>query len=126
MQESFLAHYVSLHVRKSNAAAFHMYTKTLGYEINEVEKGYYADGEDAYDMQLPFTKHGRERLLGRRKAVKALSDGSEEGAIANAVGHLSIKDGEDGKGPTSSGESGPAEESSEGADTGCGDKGANE
>ncbi|CAM9849047.1 unnamed protein product [Chrysoparadoxa australica] len=56
MQEAFDAEYVSLHVRKSNAAAFHLYTETLGYEIHDVEKGYYADGEDAYEMRLPFKK----------------------------------------------------------------------
>lgn len=32
MQESFDAEYVSLHVRKSNRAAIHLYTQTLGYE----------------------------------------------------------------------------------------------
>ncbi|KAG5176336.1 acyl-CoA N-acyltransferase [Tribonema minus] len=52
MAETFAADHVSLHVRKSNAAAFHLYTETLGYQIREVEKGYYADGEDAYDMKL--------------------------------------------------------------------------
>jgi peptide alpha-N-acetyltransferase len=31
MQEVFGAEYVSLHVRKSNRAAFHLYTETLGY-----------------------------------------------------------------------------------------------
>ncbi|CAM9609458.1 unnamed protein product, partial [Phaeothamnion confervicola] len=56
MQEAFDAEYVSLHVRKSNKAAFHLYTETLGYEINDTEKGYYADGEDAYDMRLNFKK----------------------------------------------------------------------
>lgn len=25
-------------------------------QINDVEKGYYADGEDAYDMRLPFAQ----------------------------------------------------------------------
>eukprot|EP00249_Psilotum_nudum_P012176 c23622_g1_i1 orf=166-885(+) len=51
MQEVFGAEYVSLHVRKSNRAAFHLYTETLGYKINDVEAKYYADGEDAYDMR---------------------------------------------------------------------------
>jgi ribosomal protein S18 acetylase RimI-like enzyme len=32
MQECFDAEYVSLHVRKSNHAAIHLYTVTLGYE----------------------------------------------------------------------------------------------
>ncbi|CAM9536269.1 unnamed protein product, partial [Sphacelaria rigidula] len=57
MQEAFEARYVSLHVRESNKAAFHLYKTTLGYQINDVEKGYYADGEDAYDMRLPFTQN---------------------------------------------------------------------
>ncbi|CBN74617.1 conserved unknown protein [Ectocarpus siliculosus] len=59
MQESFEARYVSLHVRESNRAAFHLYKTTLGYQINDVEKGYYADGEDAYDMRLPFPQKGQ-------------------------------------------------------------------
>eukprot|EP00568_Trieres_chinensis_P004199 CAMPEP_0183298462 /NCGR_PEP_ID=MMETSP0160_2-20130417/5473_1 /TAXON_ID=2839 ORGANISM="Odontella Sinensis, Strain Grunow 1884" /NCGR_SAMPLE_ID=MMETSP0160_2 /ASSEMBLY_ACC=CAM_ASM_000250 /LENGTH=193 /DNA_ID=CAMNT_0025460499 /DNA_START=52 /DNA_END=633 /DNA_ORIENTATION=+ len=54
MKDVFSARYVSLHVRKSNRAAFHLYTQTLKYEINDVEKGYYADGEDAYDMRCMF------------------------------------------------------------------------
>lgn len=45
------AEYVSLHVRKSNRAAFNLYTGTLGYKIHDVEAKYYADGEDAYDMR---------------------------------------------------------------------------
>lgn len=32
MVETFDAQYVSLHVRKSNRAAIHLYTQTLGYE----------------------------------------------------------------------------------------------
>ena len=31
MQEAFKGEYVSLHVRRSNYAAFHLYTQTLGY-----------------------------------------------------------------------------------------------
>jgi GNAT superfamily N-acetyltransferase len=54
MHDVYDAEYVSLHVRKSNRAAFHLYTETLKYEINDVERGYYADGEDAYDMRCTF------------------------------------------------------------------------
>lgn len=32
MEEVFGAELVSLHVRKSNRAAFHLYTETLGYK----------------------------------------------------------------------------------------------
>jgi GNAT superfamily N-acetyltransferase len=58
MMDVFSAEYVSLHVRKSNKAAFHLYSVTLAYKVNDVEKGYYADGEDAYDMRCYF--RGRE------------------------------------------------------------------
>ncbi len=51
MEDVFSSEYVSLHVRKSNRAAFHLYSVTLKYQVNDVEKGYYADGEDAYDMR---------------------------------------------------------------------------
>jgi N-alpha-acetyltransferase 10/11 len=56
MQDVFSAEYVSLHVRKSNRAAFHLYSVTLNYQVHDVEKGYYADGEDAYDMRCYFAK----------------------------------------------------------------------
>ena len=36
MVECFDSQYVSLHVRKTNFAAFHLYTETLHYEINDV------------------------------------------------------------------------------------------
>ena len=55
MEECFAAEYVSLHVRKSNRAAFSLYTTSLKYEINDIEAKYYADSEDAYDMR----KRGR-------------------------------------------------------------------
>jgi Acetyltransferase (GNAT) family len=54
MQEVFDAEYVSLHVRETNAGAKHLYGTTLGYTQFGVEKGYYADGENAIDMRKPF------------------------------------------------------------------------
>merc|ERR1712098_566260 len=51
MVENFNAQYVSLHVRKSNRAALHLYTETLRFSISEIEPKYYADGEDAYAMR---------------------------------------------------------------------------
>ena len=56
MQESFGCQYCSLHVRYTNMAAFHLYSHTLGYQIDQVEKGYYADGEDAYSMKCNFNQ----------------------------------------------------------------------
>ncbi|KAI9099398.1 acyl-CoA N-acyltransferase [Phlyctochytrium arcticum] len=51
MVEAFGAHYVSLHVRKSNRAALQLYRDTLQFNVHEIEKAYYADGEDAYAMR---------------------------------------------------------------------------
>lgn len=65
MCESFKAKYVSLHVRKSNRAALHLYRDSLTFEITSIEKSYYQDGEDAYAMRkqlrleemLPYHGH---------------------------------------------------------------------
>jgi len=51
MYHLFNAKYVSLHVRKSNKAAFHLYNETLKYETANIESKYYGDGEDAYFMK---------------------------------------------------------------------------
>lgn len=51
MSQAFSAKYVSLHVRKSNRAAFHLYKDTLSFDIHDIEKKYYADDEDAYSMR---------------------------------------------------------------------------
>ncbi|KAF5321813.1 hypothetical protein D9619_000636 [Psilocybe cf. subviscida] len=52
MRDIYRASYVSLHVRKSNRAALGLYRDTLGFTVKNIEKKYYADGEDAYSMQL--------------------------------------------------------------------------
>ena len=54
MRAAFDAKYCSLHVRVSNAAAIHLYVDVLGYERNDIEAKYYADGEDAHDMRKTF------------------------------------------------------------------------
>ena len=46
----------SLRVRVTNRAAIALYKGVLGYEIADVDKSYYADGEDAYDMKIVFNK----------------------------------------------------------------------
>uniref|UniRef100_A0A8B9NEI6 N-terminal amino-acid N(alpha)-acetyltransferase NatA n=1 Tax=Accipiter nisus TaxID=211598 RepID=A0A8B9NEI6_9AVES len=60
MIENFNAKYVSLHVRKSNRAALHLYSNTLNFQISEVEPKYYADGEDAYAMKRDLTQMADE------------------------------------------------------------------
>ena len=73
MVETFDAAHVALHVRRSNRAAFHLYSQTLNYTIRDVEKGYYADGEDAYDMRKTFAegKAGVKEALGAEGAAPA-------------------------------------------------------
>lgn len=52
MASIYRASYVSLHVRRSNRAALGLYRDTLGFTVKDIEKKYYADGEDAYAMHL--------------------------------------------------------------------------
>lgn len=51
MVETYEAQYCSLHVRRSNRAALSLYGDTLQFTVHDVEKGYYADGEDALAMR---------------------------------------------------------------------------
>ncbi|GAB1289873.1 N-alpha-acetyltransferase 11 [Apodemus speciosus] len=79
MIENFGAKYVSLHVRKSNRAALHLYSNTLNFQVSEVEPKYYADGEDAYAMKRDLSQMADElrRQLGLKKSRYVLL-GSEE------------------------------------------------
>lgn len=88
MHKVFGAKYVSLHVRKSNRAAFHLYTETLKYAINEVEKGYYADGEDAYDMRCDFEEQAK-RLEAEAAAANEEEGESSESEIKKVTTSLS-------------------------------------
>lgn len=69
MVESFNCSYCSLHVRYTNRAAFHLYSETLKYEIADIERGYYADGEDAYAMKTYFNKPKAKKS--KKKIVNA-------------------------------------------------------
>lgn len=100
MLQNFRAKYVSLHVRESNQGAFHLYKNTLKYKIHDIEEGYYADGEDAYDMRKTF-------VTGEKEGEWILDEGEEpeeddgqdpeeaeaqalEGMAADASGKLQI------------------------------------
>ena len=61
MQEYYDADYVSLHVRVSNRPALHLYHNNLGFDARGLEKGYYADGEDAYRMKKYFKKEKKNK-----------------------------------------------------------------
>merc|ERR1712187_841864 len=85
MEECFKAEYVSLHVRYTNRAAFALYSQTLGFEIHDIEKGYYADKEDAYDMRKMLAaglKKREEANKGRKKKEKeAIKDKEPEAEV---------------------------------------------
>ena len=70
MVEVYEAEYVSLHVRVGNRAAFSLYSQTLGYQINDTEARYYADGEDAYDMRKVFVKPPPEETKAQPEPVE--------------------------------------------------------
>ena len=61
MQEYFDADFVSLHVRVSNRPALHLYHTNLGFDVKGIEKGYYADREDAYKMRKYFKKEKKDK-----------------------------------------------------------------
>jgi len=68
----FDSEYASVHVRKSNHAAFHLFKETLGYKIHGMEAKYYADdGEDAYvmRMQLKGKQMHSRKTKGNAKAT---------------------------------------------------------
>ena len=61
MQEYFDADFVSLHVRVSNRPALFLYHDNLGFEVRGIEKGYYADKENAYKMRKYFKKDKKDK-----------------------------------------------------------------
>jgi peptide alpha-N-acetyltransferase len=52
----------SLRVRVTNRAAITLYKDILGYKICDIEKEYYADKEDAFDMQCALSQEGQQIL----------------------------------------------------------------
>ncbi|PNS21476.1 hypothetical protein CAC42_1255 [Sphaceloma murrayae] len=65
------AWFVDLFVRKSNEAAVKLY-KGMGYTVWRTVRGYYADGEDAWDMRKP---------LARDAGRKTIREGGEEAMV---------------------------------------------
>lgn len=108
MQEVFHAEYVSLHVRKSNRAAFSLYTQTLQFEIHDIEAKYYADSEDAYDMRKYFPNAKRNKPAEGGGAAAALptpppTARADVDKLADAVEALAVADGATGNGAAEDG-----------------------
>ncbi|XP_053552169.1 N-alpha-acetyltransferase 10 [Bombina bombina] len=93
MIENFNAKYVSLHVRKSNRAALHLYSNTLNFQISEVEPKYYADGEDAYAMKRDLTQMADDQIR-KHLEVKDKSRAQPLSSIENKSDHRSGHVGE--------------------------------
>jgi len=83
MVETFGAHYVSLHVRVSNKAAIHLYSKTLGFDREKTEAKYYADGEDAYCMKLELSDI-RDQIREQREIEYPEDEGEPVGDVGKA------------------------------------------
>jgi len=79
MVEIYNASYVSLHVRETNFAAYHLYKDTLNFEQHGIELKYYADGENAFDMR---------RKLSRELFGLGLKPGSQEALMAKAAADI--------------------------------------
>ena len=97
MEETFGAEYVSLHVRKSNRAAFSLYTQSLKFEIHDIEAKYYADSEDAYDMRKYFKKGKAKRAAGGAAATDSSAAPAEAAIdvsdLADGVAGLEVTGG---------------------------------
>ncbi|TPP50148.1 Acetyltransferase (GNAT) family protein [Leishmania donovani] len=92
MDAEYGAHYCSLHVRKTNDAALHLYQDTLGFRCVGVEEKYYMDEEDAYHMKSFFHQANpgsyvddHKRLI-RKAAAKEISAKEREAAMAELLG----------------------------------------
>lgn len=121
MVENFGAKYVSLHARKSNRAALHLYSNTLNFQVCDVEPKYYADGEDAYTMKRDLSQMAnelrRKLVLVSRKNQETQGStltGSEEAGQENPVADSS---GSNSKEPGKSKESTDVQDSSEDPDS---------
>uniref|UniRef100_A0AAR2JYJ5 N-terminal amino-acid N(alpha)-acetyltransferase NatA n=1 Tax=Pygocentrus nattereri TaxID=42514 RepID=A0AAR2JYJ5_PYGNA len=113
MIENFNAKYVSLHVRKSNRAALHLYSNTLKFQISEVEPKYYADGEDAYAMKRNLTQMADELQKPGVRLWGSEAPPAQVTAVTGLVEKLTVQDGEKEGDGDSGGESKEMSEVSE-------------
>ena len=90
-QEVFGGHYISLHVRCTNEAAVGLYHNSLGYKVHDIDKQYYGDMEDAYEMKHVFgTDPYGARIVRVSRSQK--HDGLLEWPKENAEGKLKFDD----------------------------------
>lgn len=88
----------SLRVRVTNRAAIGLYTGVLDYNIRDCEKSYYADGEDAYDMQTILQGPKIEVISSTDEESKTVEAGVDK--FAEDSNKKKKKAGETQTGPT--------------------------
>lgn len=97
MQDIYDAEFASLHVRKSNHAATSLYMGSLGFEAHDVEKGYYADKEDALNLRLYFSekaaaKHRKNASKEARAMQQQQQKQKQHGDLAKGIEGLSLQE----------------------------------
>ncbi len=87
MHETYGSQFCSLHVRRSNRAALHLYRHSMGFEEVAVEEKYYADGEDAFSMRKSLgaptgkwaqIEEGRLARLELKKSASLLNESEKD------------------------------------------------
>ncbi|EPY35846.1 peptide alpha-N-acetyltransferase [Strigomonas culicis] len=118
MDDEYKAHFCSLHVRRTNDAALHLYQDTLGFRCAGVEEAYYVDNEDAFHMKYFFHDDNdgmyvdENRQLVRKTADVAADGGEKKGkkkdtaAVNNAMAELLEELDDDSKGKGGKGNKG--------------------
>ncbi|KAH8611942.1 Acetyltransferase (GNAT) family Acetyltransferase (GNAT) domain [Trypanosoma vivax] len=104
MDQEYDANFCSLHVRKTNDAALHLYQETLGFRCANIEEKYYVDEEDAYHMKkffkgpnTGFYVSENKQLVRPPNAAGILGAGNDGDAVSgtNQRGQRSNKKEED-------------------------------
>lgn len=78
MKTCYNADGVCLNVRVSNRAAIGLYEGVLGYKVFKEEVGYYADGENAYEMKKVFQDDQGTKHSIRKDFLKKIGKWNEE------------------------------------------------
>jgi len=75
-------------------AAIKLYNGVLKYDIRETDKGYYADGEDAFDMCVFFNKLNKpvDEVKETGEETKVLEDNPAKGGTDNLAESNVVKE----------------------------------
>ena len=90
-EDVFGGKYISLHVRCTNEAALALYHTNLGYKVHDIDKQYYGDKEDAYEMKKIFKADPYGASI-ERVSRSQKHDGLLKWPSANPEGKLKVDD----------------------------------